>query len=66
MTPNWPELHALRERIARLTPEERLYLVQEIVGCIRKEFFTDHEAPKRELRAELEAVLAYEAANRAA
>jgi hypothetical protein len=66
MTPNRDELYELQERIAKLTPDEQLMLAQHILGGIRRKHFFDHEAYQRAIRADFDAVLAHEAARRAA
>src|SRR5262245_21044674 len=38
---NWNELHEIEERIARLNPAERLYLIERLARLIRLEQFTD-------------------------
>jgi hypothetical protein len=47
MTADRNELHELRERIAKLSPEQRMMLAEEILSDIRREHFTDHEANRR-------------------
>lgn len=49
MTRNSNELHELQERIAKLTPEEQLYLVERVLAKIRDKHFTDHEALDRDM-----------------
>ena len=53
MTPNRTEMHELRERIAKLTPEEQLMLAEDILRIIRRGHFTDHEANRRSMEAML-------------
>jgi hypothetical protein len=50
MTPNHDELYQLRERIAKLTPEEQLLLAEGILADIRRGHFTDHEADRKALQ----------------
>ena len=41
---NFQELHDLKERIAKLTVPEQLYLISQIAGRVVRDHFTDHEA----------------------
>lgn len=47
MIKNWEVLHDVQAKIKLLTPEERLYLAQRIIGDISREHFVDHEALRR-------------------
>jgi hypothetical protein len=51
MASNRDELFDLQQRIARLTPEDQLYLVERVLAGIRHAHFTDHEAMRKELEA---------------
>lgn len=48
---NWKELAEIQERIGRLTPAEKLYLIERMAASIRTEHFTDHAAIDRGLEA---------------
>lgn len=60
------EYYELGRRIKELTPEEQLQLAEEILYDIRRRRFTDEEARRQAVRDELAALLAREAAERAA
>jgi hypothetical protein len=53
MTPDHDELYQLRERIAKLTPEEQLLLAEGILADIRRDHFTDHEADRKAMEERL-------------
>jgi hypothetical protein len=38
---NFAELKELQDRAARLTPEERLYLIERLAASLRRDQFTD-------------------------
>jgi len=65
LTANLTQVYALREQIAKLTPEEQLILAEAILRGIRDAHFTDHEAYRQAVREDYEAMLAREAAGRA-
>jgi hypothetical protein len=52
MTMRWDLMSEIQAKVGELTPEEKLYLVERILGSIRKEHFTDNEA----LAASIEAM----------
>jgi hypothetical protein len=49
MTDDRNEMDELRARIAKLTPERRMLLAEEILSAIRRDYLTDHEARRREM-----------------
>lgn len=41
---NWKELVELEQRIAQLSPPERLHLIERTARMVRQDCFTDHDA----------------------
>lgn len=52
ITMRWNLIREIQAKLSGLTPEEKLYLTERILGSIRKEHFTDNEG----LAANIEAM----------
>jgi hypothetical protein len=63
---NDERMAAARELAFGLTREGQLLLVQDLLADIRRSHFTDHDARNRAMREELQRLLEWEEAERAA
>ncbi|HEY8504347.1 MAG TPA: hypothetical protein VIL46_07170 [Gemmataceae bacterium] len=47
---NYEEMAEIEQRVARLTVEDQLYLIERLLRNLRVEKFTDHAAMEKDLR----------------